>query len=210
MTVLLWVAIAIIPYLYILSAENAVPGKYYVYGNATVHIYAVEVVYTVENSGGDTKPDGFEIDLTDTATAKGLKQEDNQKVTLSDGEELKEGTGVFVTNGLDLEYNKKSLDGRNFYFRLKLGGTGSLTKSNIKFENLQAGATITIYGITSSSNSLDRTLSLYTAEGTLVEGSTTEGFPNELTAVTFAVESDGTYYVWGSNAINIYYIAVSY
>ena len=188
------------------------PGTYILCSNLSARgcrINSITMKDVVEGQGGgEEKPAGFAINMNDVAAAVGATSDTAGKTDPT--KELKEGTGVYTTSALDVDANGKSLNGISFSYRLKLGGAGDTTKASLKFEDLKAGATITIYAITSSGSDTGRTLSLYDNSGALVPDSTTAGFPNAITEVTFTVPSDGTFYVWGSAAINIYYIAVSY
>ena len=101
--------------------------------------------------------------------------------------------------------NKKSADGLEFTMRLQLRGSGSVDSRSIKLE-LEGPATITLYGMSATGGSV-RTLEIYDTNGTaLGQGQSNDG--NAIQKYTFTTESDGTYYIWGDNGINIYYISI--
>lgn len=144
--------------------------------------------------------------LTDTENV----DKDNKPIyiTTANGE-LVAGSGIYTTSALTVDANGKKIDGLEFTYRIKLGGAGTKDAKSLKIITEDA-ATITVYAITGSSDDLARTLSLYDSTFTLVPESTTSGVPNAVTKYTFTASAAGEYYLAGSNAINLYYISVTY
>ena len=131
------------------------------------------------------------------------------------GEELIAGTGIFASEGLAIDANKKSIDGFDFTLRLKLGGTMKVTDgvvtAGVKIV-INGAAKIVVYGM-SSSSSATRTLRLTTLEdGTLVDVEINENVAGDaIGKFEFTAPAAGTYYLGSkSSGINIYYIEVVY
>lgn len=165
--------------------------------NKGIYISGLTVTTVTESTAPET-PEDVIINISDVEAA-----------TLTAATELIENSGVFGLSGIVIETDNKSADGLTFTKRLKLGGKGTQTQKSLKFV-VEGAATITVYAITGSSSSLDRTLSLYDDTFTLIEGSTTSGVPNAITKFTFSVSEAGEYYLGGTNGINLYYISVTY
>ena len=124
------------------------------------------------------------------------------------------GTGVTILASADgtvaIDANSKSIDGFSFTQRIKLGGTMKADYRVIKLE-VGGAATITVYGM-SSSSSEDRTLVLATlADGSFTTVSEQTALGASIGKLTYEVSEAGTYYLGSSKSgINLYYIAINY
>lgn len=107
-----------------------------------------------------------------------------------------------------IDGNNKSADGFEFTQRIKLNGTAKADCRVIKFE-LTGAATIEVYAMSGSSSS-DRTLQLYDASFTAIEGQGQTALGASLSKLTYEVSEAGTYLLGSaSSGINIYYIKVT-
>ena len=132
------------------------------------------------------------------------------------GAELVEGTGIYTTSALDIDSNKKSIDGFDFTLRLKLGGTmkvdGEEASKAVKIV-ANGASKIIVYGMASSGSASGRTLLLATVEdGALVAvAETGEVGGASIAKYEISIPAAGTYYLGSTDSgINLYYIAVVY
>jgi hypothetical protein len=108
------------------------------------------------------------------------------------------------------EKNKVSVDDKKqmgkdqfaFQNRLKLSGAGTNDSRSIKL-TLTKGAKIIVYAMSSND---ERYLSLLNAEGDELDTKYTN--TSDLFKLEYNVDSEGTYYLYGIEAINIYYVGV--
>ncbi|MCD7729302.1 MAG: hypothetical protein LUI60_05250 [Clostridia bacterium] len=121
--------------------------------------------------------------------------EDGTTVTLLEGV----GYDTLTTEGETYSYGDVSTTSR-----VKLNGAGTTSKQSIKV-TLVAGAAITVYAKSGSSDS--RILMLLDSEGNIVSAGVAT---NSYGAVVLTATASGTYYIAGSNGINIIYLAIDY
>lgn len=165
-------------------------GTYYIYSaNSGINIYGIEVKITL--------PKTVFINASDLTAGE-------------IAEETKIGDGIYIIATSSKKVvidttSSKTYDKLTFTQRIKLGGAGSVTERSVKIVADGAG-TVTIYAITSSSSDLTRKAVFADTTGKVIKES--EGLPNAVTKVTFEIPEAGTYYVYGSAAINLYGIEV--
>ncbi|MCH5148112.1 MAG: hypothetical protein J1G05_01945 [Clostridiales bacterium] len=207
--------------LYVLEADNATPGTYYVYGNATVHIYAVEVVYTVASStGGDeisTDPVAIKFDgLTAGdyygATADGVTENMGDIGTITIPEKsLVEALEIVHTTKDKLSIksvNETITDGNETYTLTKSFSTqgGSTTARRVIKLTLASSHsyTIKVWAKTTSNNRYVQYLNAASGDFTKCTTAVGNGSVNkhEFTA------NGGTLFIGGDNNIDIYLIVI--
>lgn len=116
---------------------------------------------------------------------------------------------------LTIDGSEKTSDkNHSFTQRLKTGGAGTSSHRALYFTTT-AEAKVSIYAL-SSSDTTDRTLSIYNAEGTkVVEGLTAYGAKNitdadgKIPAAEATLSEAGTYYICPDANVNIYYVSVT-
>ncbi len=169
--------------------EIPAAGTYYVWASAAINVYYVSLY----------------SDLSKTVS---VNISDLEAATLTEEMVLCEGVSITATASktIVIDANEKELNGVTFTKRLKLGGKGAQGYRSFKID-AQGKGTVTLYAITGSSSDTTRTLSIYNVAGETL--ATSEGLPNKLTEVTFEIPAAGTYYIWCSAAINVYYLSLT-
>ena len=137
--------------------------------------------------------------------------------TLSDGAELKSGVGIKAVGSLTVENNSKKLtfagEEVSVSKRLKLDNklVGSSSGAKGLEVKLAKNATILVYAYSGTGGQM-RSLALYDAEQTIIDGTTQcigDGKNDILGVALFTVEANKTYYIGAvDSGINVYYIAV--
>ena len=160
-----------------------------------------------------------EADVTYSVTAKQQEESAESTVIINasdletgdivENKEIAEGITVMATASkkVVVDANSKTYGELTFTKRMKLGGAGTTTERSFKIEAKGKG-TVTLYAITGSGSDLGRKLVFADATGKEIK--TSEGLPNEVTEVVFDIPSKGTYYVYGTAAINVYYISLTH
>lgn len=147
-----------------------------------------------------------------------LEEASNYKETVFNADTLKTGTLSSGTTAHDLGnsfsvYGEVSVDakantatdGEAFTQCLNLKGTGSKESRSLHFTTTDK-AEVEIYAV-SGSNTSDRTLGVYTAEGTLVDSITAYG--TKVEPQTVKLDEAGTYYIASTGSgINIHQVKV--
>lgn len=176
-------------------------GTYYIASNNGFNIYYVSFTqkYT---SGGAMTPEPVTVNASTlaagTLTAPLAVTDDESVVILASAE-----------NTVVIEANKKELNGITITNRIKLGGAGSIDARSIKITT-QGAATITIYGM-SSSSSAAREVALMNSEFVAIDSQYNAVGGTSLNELTFEVSEAGTYYfACLSGGFNVYYIAIDY
>lgn len=158
------------------------------------------VTITVE-AGEDT---GYaNIEFLDFSTYNGQTLSAETQIAAGNG-----GTITVLNSGgkVTVDGNSKSMDEYDFDYRLKLGGTAKANTSSVLFD-LEAGAKITVYAM--SSNSSVRTLALYGEDFSVLDD--TQSASNSLVKFEYTVTSAGKYFVGSTNSgMNIYGIIVEF
>ncbi len=170
--------------------EISAAGTYYVYGSAAINLYGIEVKITLPKTVFVNASDLTAGDIT-------------EETKIADGIYIVATSSKKVTVDTPTSKNYEDL---TFTKRIKLGGAGSVTERSVKIVADGAG-TVTIYAITSSGSDLTRKAVFADATGNVIKES--EGLPNAVTKVAFEIPAAGTYYVYGSAAINLYGIEVT-
>ena len=165
-------------------------GTYYVYGTAAINVYYVKV----------------SVSLLETVN---INASDLETGDIVENKEIAKGITVMATasKNVVVDANNKTYGELTFTKRMKLGGKGNTTERSFKIEANSKG-TVTLYAITGSSSDLGRKLVFADATGTEIK--TSEGLPNVVTEVVFDIPSKGTYYVYGTAAVNVYYISLTH
>lgn len=102
------------------------------------------------------------------------------------------------------ENSKVAEDGTTFAKRIKLGGAGTVEFRSIQFK-LAAGATVTVYAM-SSSSSADRKLGLYGLDGALLDEMVAPG--TSLNKKTFTVKAGDYYLASLESGVNVYGVKI--
>ena len=160
-----------------------------------------------------------EADVIYSVTAKQQEESAESTVTINasdletgdivENKEIAKGITVMATafKKVVVDANDKTYGELTFTKRMKLGGKGNTTERSFKIEANSKG-TVKLYAITGSGSDLSRQLVFADATGKEIK--TSEGLPNEVTEVVFDIPAKGTYYVYGTAAINVYYISLTH
>ncbi len=160
-----------------------------------------------------------EADVIYSVTAKQQEESAESTVTINasdletgdivENKEIAKGITVMATASkkVVVDANDKTYGELTFTKRMKLGGKGNTTERSFKIEANSKG-TVKLYAITGSGSDLSRQLVFADATGKEIK--TSEGLPNEVTEVVFDIPAKGTYYVYGTAAINVYYISLTH
>ena len=164
-------------------------GTYYVWGTAAINVYYVKLNVSLLQTIAVNASDLTAGDITA-----------NTKIA--------EGITITATSSkkVTIDANSKSYGELKFTQRIKLGGAGKATERSFKIEANSKGK-VTLYAITGSSGDLTRKLGFYDETGNQLD--TTDGIPNAVTEIVFDIEKAGTYYIWGTAAINVYYVQLT-
>lgn len=160
-----------------------------------------------------------EADVTYSVTAKQQEESAESTVIINasdletgdivENKEIAKGITVMATafKKVVVDANSKTYGELTFTKRMKLGGAGTITERSFKIEANSKG-TVKLYAITGSGSDLGRKLVFAGATGKEIK--TSEGLPNAVTEVVFDIPAKGTYYVYGTAAINVYYISLTH
>lgn len=154
-----------------------------------------------------------ELDIPEGAIAEStlwsFDQSDQDLAALGsmDGGTLKVGAGIYkgltitppADGTLDIDGSKKSFDGMDFSYRIKLGGNGSETSRCLSFTPA-LGGTVSVYFAHASSKGENRTLII--SQGGVENTTVVE--PGASATVTVTVTPGQTVYIYGQGGLNVY------
>ncbi len=181
-------------------------GTYYLASaDGGINVYYIKIVETVASAPAleDVVVNISDIDKTQFNINE--KDEIAEPVDLSGDGAItamaSEGKPVKITD------NEKSIDGFSFTQRLQLNGQGTATSKSLKITT-EGAATITVYGMSGSSNTV-RPLALYDS-AYMAMGQSFDNDGNAIAKFTYTVDAAGTYFLGSTSGFNIYYIAIEY
>ena len=154
-----------------------------------------------------------ELDIPEGAIAEStlwsFDQSDQDLAALGsmDGGTLKVGAGIYkgltitppADGTLDIDGSKKSFDGMDFSYRIKLGGNGSETSRCLSFTPA-LGGTVSVYFAHASSKGENRTLII--SQGGVENTTVVE--PGGSATATVTVTPGQTVYIYGQGGLNVY------
>ncbi len=154
-----------------------------------------------------------ELDIPEGAIAEStlwsFDQSDQDLAALGsmDGGTLKVGAGIYkgltitppADGTLDIDGSKKSFDGMDFSYRIKLGGNGSETSRCLSFTPA-LGGTVSVYFAHASSKGENRTLII--SQGGVENTTVVE--PGASATATVTVTPGQTVYIYGQGGLNVY------
>ena len=187
---------------FVYEVEEA--GTYYLGSTSGFNIYYVGFVQTIAATVPqleDVKVNISEIDKSQFADSNNIVED----IDLS-------GDGAIVATAaadgaIKITDNSKKIDGFEFTQRLQLNGKGSTESKSIKITT-KGAATITVYGMSGSSNTV-RPLALYDSNYSPM-GQSFDNDGNAIAKFVYEVEEAGTYYLGSTSGFNIYYISIEY
>lgn len=147
------------------------------------------------------------VNFSDATVQSQLLTGDATSVEFAQGTTVTVGDFTLNPSAKVMKYNtnNKSIDGFSFTHRMQLNAGGDYTKQNVYFTTTSA-ATVLVYAMSGSSGT-SRNLELADATGNVLGSVANDG--TAIGKMEYTIDGAGTYYLYGSGAMNIYYIAVT-
>ncbi len=183
-------------------------GTYYVASaDGELHVYGIDLKED-ESSGEETPIIEFSLSADEIKWINLTQNSDGKDQRVLKEKYRRNGFTIQATeaNTVVVDKSKKSVDGKQFTQRIKLGSAGSADSRSIRFKAETAG-TLTVFEASASTKET-RECRLYKV-GTTQPILTEEAPTGDPVKKTFEITEPGEYYVAGNGAINICYIAFS-